>query len=54
MTKHPVEGNPEQEPDAATVPEAVDEFFKLIVPEPELLEEETSSDPDIEPRETGA
>lgn len=54
MTKHPAGGNPGQEPDTATVPEAVDGFFKLIVPEPELLAEETSSDPDVEPRETGA
>ncbi|MHA7304714.1 hypothetical protein ACX80E_05615 [Arthrobacter sp. TMN-49] len=33
---------------------SLEEFIGLIVPAPELLEEETTTDPDIEPRVTGS
>lgn len=59
MNKYPVEESPAEESPAPESPEAgkhsaVEDFIKLIVPEPELPEEETGSDPDIEPRQTGA
>ncbi|AIY00435.1 hypothetical protein ART_0836 [Arthrobacter sp. PAMC 25486] len=54
MNQHPVEEIPEPENRAAGKHSAVEDFIKLIVPEPELLEEEANGDPDIEPRKTGA
>ncbi|MBP2414707.1 hypothetical protein JOF48_003506 [Arthrobacter stackebrandtii] len=54
MSKHPVEENPATENHPDGKHSAVEDFIKLIVPEPELLEEETTGDPDIEPRRTGA
>lgn len=54
MSKEPVEEHPAHDGRAAGKHSSVEEFIKLMVPEPELLEEEATSDPDIEPRETGA
>lgn len=54
MNKQPVNGDPAEESTDAGKHSSVEDFIKLIVPTPELLEEESTSDPDIEPRETGA
>ncbi|MHA7175937.1 hypothetical protein ACX80D_04725 [Arthrobacter sp. Sr24] len=45
----------EQPPQATDKPASpVEETFKLLVPAPELLEEETTPNPDVEPRVTGS
>lgn len=59
MSKEPAHGQPGSDSSHgdSSHGEAIsplEEFIALIVPEPDLLDEETTTDPDIEPRETGA
>ncbi|WP_160320829.1 hypothetical protein [Arthrobacter alpinus] len=54
MSQEPVEERPARDGRTAGKHSSVEDFIKLMVPEPDLLEEETTPDPDVEPRETGA
>lgn len=64
MSEEPVEGQPDSDTNDSGPgksaskdgghPSPVEDFIGLIVPEPELLEEETARDPDVEPRVTGS
>lgn len=54
MSKEPAHGQSGDHPTHGEGTSPLQEFINLIVPEPDLLEEETTTDPDIEPRVTGA
>lgn len=54
MSKEPAHGQPGSDSSHGEATSPLEEFISLIVPEPDLLDEETTTDPDIEPRETGA
>lgn len=54
MSKEPAHGQPGDHSTHGGGTSPLQEFISLIVPEPDLPEEETTTDPDIEPRVTGA
>lgn len=54
MNREPAHGQSDGDSTHGDDTSPVEEFIGLIVPAPELLEEETTTDPDIEPRVTGS